>query len=279
MVRDLAPGTVLEIGCGQGSMGARLAAAGRLPRPSSRTPAPYAVARDRVDAARRAVLPADHTGVPGRLAGTTSSARSRCSSTSPTTPPRWPMGRPGPAGRPRSALGAGVRPPVRPDGRQGRPLPPVRPGRALRPGSSAAGLVESAWSVYGWPLGYALEAVRNRVDARHLAGSAGDATAGPAAGVPTPEERTAASGRHQQPGGGRARPRDRGRHAARSGTCSGWLLTAAPASSPWPPGLTGRATRSGSAGPARPRRRRARAPAAPGGRAPPRSTRRPRRPA
>jgi hypothetical protein len=62
--------------------------------------------------------------------------------------------------------------------------------------------------VYGWPLGYALEAVRNRLDARHLAAEAGAAEAGAAeagaaeAGALTPEQRTAASGRHQQPGGG-----------------------------------------------------------------------------
>jgi SAM-dependent methyltransferase len=58
-----------------------------------------------------------------------------------------------------------------------------------------AGLVEPRIQVYGWPLGYALEAVRNRMDARHLAADARE---------PTPAERTAASGRHQQPGGGAA---------------------------------------------------------------------------
>jgi hypothetical protein len=62
-----------------------------------------------------------------------------------------------------------------------------------------AGLVVPRVQVYGWPLGYALELVRNRMDARHLAADAG---AGAGAGAPTPEERTAASGRHQQPGGG-----------------------------------------------------------------------------
>jgi hypothetical protein len=43
-------------------------------------------------------------------------------------------------------------------------------------------------------LGYALELVRNRLDARQLASAHG--------GGPTPEERTAASGRHLQPGNG-----------------------------------------------------------------------------
>ena len=61
---------------------------------------------------------------------------------------------------------------------------------AARLGGGRAGASRGC-SVYGWPLGYALEAVRNRVDARHLAAAGGD---------PTPEERTAASGRHLQPG-------------------------------------------------------------------------------
>ncbi len=76
------------------------------------------------------------------------------------------------------------------------------------PGSAtSAGTTRTSWP-RGWPApgwssrgyrstagrsGYALEAVRNRMDARHLAAAGGD---------PTPADRTAASGRHQQPGGG-----------------------------------------------------------------------------
>jgi SAM-dependent methyltransferase len=52
-----------------------------------------------------------------------------------------------------------------------------------------AGLTNVEITVYGWPLGYALEAVRNRIDARKLA-AAGDASI---------EELTAASGRTFQP--------------------------------------------------------------------------------
>ena len=54
-----------------------------------------------------------------------------------------------------------------------------------------AGLTNVEITVYGWPLGYALEAVRNRIDAKKLA------AAGPASIV----ELTAASGRTFQPRG------------------------------------------------------------------------------
>ena len=87
----------------------------------------------------------------------------------------------------------GVRPSVRPDGHQGRPLPPGHHLGELAERLVEAGLVAPRVQVYGWPLGYALELVRNRMDARHLAAAG--------AGEPV-QERTAASGRHQQPGGG-----------------------------------------------------------------------------
>ena len=54
-----------------------------------------------------------------------------------------------------------------------------------------AGLGEVDITVYGWPLGYALEAVRNRIDARKLE-KVGDLT---------PEELTRATGRTFQPSG------------------------------------------------------------------------------
>ena len=54
-----------------------------------------------------------------------------------------------------------------------------------------AGLTDVEITVYGWPLGYALEAVRNRIDAKKLA-EAGEASI---------EELTAASGRTFQPTG------------------------------------------------------------------------------
>jgi SAM-dependent methyltransferase len=60
----------------------------------------------------------------------------------------------------------------------------------LREALLAAGLEEPRLIVYGWPLGYALEVVRNRVAARTLARLGGN---------PTPEELTAGSGRVLQP--------------------------------------------------------------------------------
>jgi SAM-dependent methyltransferase len=54
-----------------------------------------------------------------------------------------------------------------------------------------AGLTDVQITVYAWPLGYALEAVRNRIDARKLA----------QAGEVSTEELTAASGRTFQPTG------------------------------------------------------------------------------
>lgn len=56
---------------------------------------------------------------------------------------------------------------------------------------TSAGLTDVEITVYGWPLGYALEAVRNRIDTKKLADT-GDASI---------EELTAASGRTFQPSG------------------------------------------------------------------------------
>jgi hypothetical protein len=54
-----------------------------------------------------------------------------------------------------------------------------------------AGLTDVEMTVYGWPLGYALEAIRNRIDAKKLA-RVGDASM---------DELTHASGRTFQPSG------------------------------------------------------------------------------
>lgn len=61
----------------------------------------------------------------------------------------------------------------------------------LREALVEAGLQEPRLVVYGWPLGYALEAVRNRVEGRRLQRMGA---------APTPEQLTAASGRTGQPG-------------------------------------------------------------------------------
>jgi SAM-dependent methyltransferase len=189
LVTELRPATVLEIGCGQGSMGVRLA--GRAdylavePDPGS-----YAVAASRVAACGGSVLPTDHTGVP---AGSTYDLVCAFEVLEHLEDDR-------------AALAEWV-PFVRPGGHLILSVPAfqrrfgpmdTRVGhyRRYEPDQLAellvaAGLTDPRVDVYGWPLGYALEVVRNRMDARHLA-------AGGAA--PSFEERTAASGRHQQPG-------------------------------------------------------------------------------
>lgn len=207
LVASLRPDTVLEIGCGQGSMGARLARRARYlavePDPVS-----FAVAQPRIAACGGTVLNADHTAVPsGRtydlvcafevlehLADDAGSLAEWVRFVAPgghlmLSVPAF-QDRFGPM-----------------DTRVGhyRRYEPAQLAGLL----TAAGLTDPDVRVYGWPLGYALEAVRNRMDARHLAaeaaaspGSAAGAAApvaGSAAG-PSPEERTAASGRHQQPG-------------------------------------------------------------------------------
>jgi len=61
----------------------------------------------------------------------------------------------------------------------------------LRDRLSQAGLEAAEITVYAWPLGYALEAVRNRIDAKKLATARANGT--------SIEELTAASGRTFQP--------------------------------------------------------------------------------
>jgi SAM-dependent methyltransferase len=191
LVAELRPATILELGCGQGSMGARLARRADYlavePDPSS-----YAVAEARVAACGGTVLPADHTGVPAGRRYDLVCAFEVLEHLADDT-----------------AVLADWATLVRPGGHLMLSVPAfarrfgpmdTRVGHYRRydPDQLAArlveaGLVEPRVQVYGWPLGYALEAVRNRMDARRLAAEDGEAT---------PQQRTAASGRHQQPGGG-----------------------------------------------------------------------------
>ena len=196
LVTELRPTTVLEIGCGQGAMGARLAS--RVDYLAVEPdPASYAVASARVTARGGSVLPADHTGVPpGRRYDLVCAFEvlEHLEHDAAALADWVALVRPG--GHLMLSVPAFA-------GRFG-PMD-VRVGHYRRydPDDLAARLLDAGLAaprvlVYGWPLGYALEAVRNRMDARHLAAAAGE---------PTPEERTAASGRHQQPG---ARPVGRG---------------------------------------------------------------------
>jgi SAM-dependent methyltransferase len=196
LLTELRPATVLEIGCGQGAMGARLARRADYlavePDPTS-----YAVAEARVTACGGTVLPADHTGVP---AGRSYDLVCAFEVLEHLDDDKAALADWAALVRPGGHLMLSV--PAFAD-RFGPMDTRVGHYRRYDPGQLAArlaeaGLVDPRVRVYGWPLGYALEAVRNRMDARHLA----SATGGGDAGGPTPEERTAASGRHQQPGGG-----------------------------------------------------------------------------
>ena len=211
LVAELRPATILEIGCGQGAMGARLARRADYlavePDPGS-----YAVAEARVAASGGTVLAADHTGVPaGRRYDLVCAFEVlEHLADDATAVADWAtLVRPG--GHLVLSVPAFARRFGPMDTRVGhyRRYDPDQLAARL----VGAGLVEPRVQVYGWPLGYALEAVRNRLDARHLAAEAGAAEAGAAeagaagagaaeAGALTPEQRTAASGRHQQPAGG-----------------------------------------------------------------------------
>jgi SAM-dependent methyltransferase len=188
LVDELRPRTVLEIGCGQGSMGARLARRADYLAVEP-DPASYEVARARIGACGGTVLAADHTGVP-----TGSTYDLVCAfevlehlADDDAALADWvPLVRPG--GHLVISVPAFQRRFGPMDTRVGhyRRYEPEDLARQL----VKAGLTDPRVQVYGWPLGYALELVRNRLDARQLAAEDGTSY----------EERTAASGRHQQPG-------------------------------------------------------------------------------
>lgn len=188
LVGELHPTTILEIGCGQGSMGARLARRADYlavePDPTS-----YAVAEPRISGCGGKVVNADHTAVP---AGTTydlvcafevlehlEDDDAALAEWAPFVKPGGQLMLSVPAFQSRFG-------PM--DTRVGhyRRYDPEQLTERLE----KVGLTDVRVVVYGWPLGYALEVVRNRMDAKHLASLEGKSL----------EERTAASGRHQQPG-------------------------------------------------------------------------------
>ena len=191
LVGELRPASVLEIGCGQGSMGARLARRADYlavePDPVS-----FAVAEPRIAGSGGTVLNADHTAVPaGRTYDLVCAFEvlehledddAALAEWTPFVKPGGQLMLSVPAFQHRFG-------PM--DTRVGhyRRYDPEQLAERLE----KAGLTDVRVLVYGWPLGYALEVVRNRMDARHLAADA-------ARGEPSFEERTAASGRHQQPG-------------------------------------------------------------------------------
>jgi SAM-dependent methyltransferase len=191
VLRRLAPRTVLEMGCGQGGVGARIsgfaAYVGVEPDEAS-----SAVARSRVEPRGGIVVHGDHTALaPGARADVLCAFevlehleddRELLS--------RW-------VGLVRSGGSVVVSVPAWPDrfgpsdelvGHYRRYTP-----ESLRELLEAAGCTDVRVRLYGWPLGYALEALSNRLAARRL-GRAPDSA----------RERTAMSGRFLQPTGGGA---------------------------------------------------------------------------
>ncbi|MBI1757715.1 MAG: class I SAM-dependent methyltransferase [Actinobacteria bacterium] len=183
----LHPLDVLEIGCGQGGFGSRLAAGRRYlavePDPDS-----YAVARSRIEPVGGTVLNADHTGVP-----TGSTYDLVCAFEVLEH-----------LDNDKAALADWVEL-VRPGGHLLLSVPawPHRFGswdtmvghyRRYTPDALAdlmrdVGLVGPETFLYGWPLGQVLELVRNRIAGRRFSALAGSSY----------EERTAGSGRVLQP--------------------------------------------------------------------------------
>ncbi len=186
LVASLGPATVLELGCGQGAAGARLArlAAYTGVEPDEQS---CAVARARIEPAGGTVVQGDHTALPAdarfdlvcafevleHLEDDAGVLREWLTFAAPgahlvVSVPAWPD-------------------------RFGPSDDLVGHYRRYTPASltallEGAGCAEVSTRLYGWPLGYLLEAVSNRVAARRLG-----------AAPSTAQERSATSGRFLQP--------------------------------------------------------------------------------
>ncbi len=187
LIANLNPRTALEIGCGQGAFGARLARdvayLGVEPDPHS-----FAVAQQRIGSQGGKVINGTDAAVPPETTYDLVCAfevlehieddRAALSDWAPLVRPGGHLVLSVPAFQDRFG------PMDRHAGHYRRYSP-----AGLAALLDEAGLTDVDVTVYGWPLGYALEAVRNRIDAKKLA-SVGDRS---------PEELTAASGRTFQP--------------------------------------------------------------------------------
>lgn len=188
MLRQVPVRQVLEIGCGQGAFGARLAR-DRDYLAVEPDPTSFAVARNRIEAVGGTVRNIDHTGIPERTtfdlvcafevlehldddkaAVAEWSRLVRTGGHLMISVPAWPQRY--------GAWDTAV-------GHYRRYTP-----QGLSAVVESAGLVVSDWRLYGWPLGLALETARNAVARRQLARGATDSW----------QERTARSGRVLQPG-------------------------------------------------------------------------------
>jgi len=188
LVAQLHPGTMLEIGCGQGAFGARLAAradyVGVEPDDAA-----HEVARRRIEPVGGQVIHGTDAAVPdGSLFDLVCFFEVLEHIRDDDTALRRWTGFVRPGGHVLLSVPAFADRFAPMDVQSGhyRRYDPDEMGRAL----VAAGLEDVRVVVYGWPLGYLLEAVRNRVSRRALAAMDD---------VPGPEEFTAASGRTMQP--------------------------------------------------------------------------------
>lgn len=199
IVRRLAPQTILEIGCGQGAFGVRLASwadyAAVEPDATS-----FAIAKSRIELAggriRNATSDAIDDGrtydlvcafeVLEHLEDDFAAVKSWCGLVSPGGHMVLSM----PAWQARfNAWDTMV-------GHYRRYSP-----KHCRDLLSAAGLEDIEVALYGWPLGYVTENVRSRIASRHEAADKGEAAAGEESAVDlSMQERTASSGRLLQPG-------------------------------------------------------------------------------
>ena len=189
VIGRLKPGTALEIGCGQGAFGARLADEvqylGVEPDEIS-----YQVACGRIEPRGGKVVHGTHQVVPK---GTTYDLLCAFEVLEHIDDDKGVLAEWVPLVRPGGHLMLSV-----PAFQERFGAMDIHAGhfRRYSPAELEARLVEAGLTdveitVYGWPLGYALEAVRNRIDAKKLA-KVGDASI---------QELTAASGRTFQPSG------------------------------------------------------------------------------
>lgn len=186
IVTILAPSRILELGCGQGGFGARLAAraayTGVEPDESS-----WSVAEARITPLGGSVIHGDHHKVPGGAAFDLVCAFEVLEhiADDQATLAEWvPFVRRG--GHVLLSVPAGPERFGPSDELVGHYRRYTAAG--LTAVMTAAGCVDVRVRHYGWPVGYALEAAHNRVSARRLAAASTSRT-----------ERTATSGRFLQP--------------------------------------------------------------------------------